>query len=82
LASNAEDARDVVAFSSFGQHDPPPVPPRFDSLLLLERRVGFDEVNQEVFAVTCRHCHTNPDLADGDGGLGNTGGCGARGSPA
>ena len=32
----------------------------------------------DVFAVTCRHCHTNPDLADGDGGPGTTGGFGFK----
>ena len=47
-------------------------------LPVLERRVGFDEVNEQVFAVTCRHCHTNPDSAGGDGGPGNTGGFGFK----
>jgi hypothetical protein len=28
--------------------------------------------------VTCRHCHTNPDSAGGDGGPGNTGGFGFK----
>jgi hypothetical protein len=45
---------------------------------VLSRRIGFDEVNERVFAVTCRHCHTNPDGAGGDGGPGNTGGFGFK----
>jgi hypothetical protein len=47
-------------------------------LPILQRKVGFEEVNLQVFAVTCRHCHTNPDLAGGDGGPGNTGGFGFK----
>jgi cytochrome c2 len=42
----------------------------------LDRRVTYDEVNEKVFAVTCRHCHTNPDQSDGDGGPGHSGGFG------
>lgn len=70
------DARDLAAFLSFGELERAPVKARFERLPVLARRVGFDEVNERVFAVTCRHCHTNPDLADGDGGPGNTGGFG------
>lgn len=70
------DARDLAAFLSFGALEPPAPPKPLSRLPLLSRRVGFDEVNAKVFAVTCRHCHTNPDLAGGDGGPGNTGGFG------
>lgn len=76
LGLSADDAGDLAAFLSFGALEPPQAPAPFERLPVLKRRVGFDEVNQQVFAVTCRHCHTNPDLAGGDGGPGNTGGFG------
>jgi len=78
LGLSESDARDLAAFLSFGELEPAPVKARFERLPVLARRVGFDEVNEQVFAVTCRHCHTNPDLADGDGGPGNTGGFGFK----
>ena len=73
-----EDARDLAAFLSFGELEPLAARPVFERLPVLARRVGFDEVNEQVFSVTCRHCHTNPDLADGDGGPGSTGGFGFK----
>jgi mono/diheme cytochrome c family protein len=76
LGLSADDVRDLTAFLSFGElGSAAPVPP-VERLPVLERRVGFEEVNERVFAVTCRHCHTNPDSAGGDGGPGNTGGFG------
>jgi cytochrome c5 len=78
LGLSAEDAGDLAAFLSFGQLEPPAPAPPSERLPLLERKVGFEEVNEQVFAVTCRHCHTNPDLAGGDGGPGNTGGFGFK----
>lgn len=78
LGLTPDDAGDLASFLSFGELapvEPRSAPPR---LPVLERRVGFDEVNERVFAVTCRHCHTNPDLADGDGGPGSTGGFGFK----
>ncbi|MFZ5892976.1 MAG: c-type cytochrome [Myxococcota bacterium] len=51
----------------------------FVRLPLLERRVSFDEVKQRVFRKSCRHCHSEPDYALGDGGPGNSGGFGFRG---
>jgi cytochrome c5 len=78
LALSADDARDLAAFLSFGELESPPAPKAPERLPVLERRVGFDEVNEKVFAVTCRHCHTNPDSAGGDGGPGNTGGFGFK----
>jgi cytochrome c1 len=78
LDLSADDARDLAAFLSYGELEPAPAKARFERLPVLARRVGFDEVNEQVFAVTCRHCHTNPDLADGDGGPGNTGGFGFK----
>jgi cytochrome c2 len=77
LGLSVADARDLAAFLSFGELQAMP-PPRFERLPVLVRRVGFDEVNEQVFAVTCRHCHTNPDLAGGDGGPGGTGGFGFK----
>lgn len=76
MALTAEEVRDLTAFLSFGELEPEAPPQVFERLPLLARRVSFDEVNERVFAVTCRHCHTNPDLAAGDGGPGNTGGFG------
>jgi mono/diheme cytochrome c family protein len=78
LGLRPEDARDLAAFLSFGELSPPPSPERHERLPLLKRRVGFDEVSQQVFSVTCRHCHTDPDLTDGDGGPGSTGGFGFK----
>ncbi len=78
LALAVEDARDLAAFVSFGELAPAPRPALPARLPVLARKVGFDEVNEQVFAVTCRHCHTNPDIADGDGGPGNTGGFGFK----
>ena len=78
LGLSDADARDLAAFLSFGELEPAPAPTRFERLPVLERRVAFDEVNEQVFAVTCRHCHTNPDSAGGDGGPGNTGGFGFK----
>lgn len=78
LALPAEDARDLAAFLSFSELSLDAAPPPPARLPVLERRVGFDEVNEKVFAVTCRHCHTNADSAGGDGGPGNTGGFGFK----
>jgi mono/diheme cytochrome c family protein len=78
LGLSPEDARDLAAFLSFGPLEAPEPKSPPARLPVLSRRVGFDEVNTQVFAVTCRHCHTNPDLADGDGGPGNSGGFGFK----
>lgn len=78
LGLSEADAHDLAAFLSFGELEPAPPPARFERLPVLARRVAFDEVNAQVFAVTCRHCHTNPDSAGGDGGPGNTGGFGFK----
>jgi cytochrome c2 len=78
LALAADEARDLAAFLSFGALEKPSPPVIAPRLPVLSRRIGFDEVNERVFAVTCRHCHTNPDSAGGDGGPGNTGGFGFK----
>jgi cytochrome c5/cbb3-type cytochrome oxidase cytochrome c subunit len=78
LHLSSDDVRDLTAFLSFGELAPAvPLAPA-PRLPALSRRVGFDEVNERVFSVTCRHCHTNPDSAGGDGGPGNTGGFGFK----
>lgn len=72
------DAVDVTAYlyeAELSAIEPKPVPAR---LPVLERRVEFQEVMDEVFGVTCRHCHSDPDAALGDGGPGNTGGFGFK----
>jgi cytochrome c2 len=71
-----QEASDLAAFLVYSTLEPLPLKVPSSRLPLLSRRVGFEEVNQRVFSVTCRHCHTNPDLAGGDGGPGNTGGFG------
>jgi cytochrome c2 len=78
LSLAADDARDLAAFLSFGALEKPAPASLSPRLPVLNRRIGFDEVNERVFAVTCRHCHTNPDSAGGDGGPGNTGGFGFK----
>jgi cytochrome c551/c552 len=58
-----------------------PLAPRDDTpvvkrLPLLARTVTYSEIERRVLAITCRHCHGDPDVAGGDGGPGNTGGFG------
>jgi len=70
------EAEDIAAFvleAALVPPTPDAIPTR---LPVLERRVGFDEVKARVFRKTCWHCHSEPDLAVGDGGPGNTGGFG------
>lgn len=69
-------AADVAAYlyeTPLSAVEPPPVPARLPNL---ERRVTYAEVDEKVFRVTCRHCHSDPDASMGDGGPGNTGGFG------
>jgi cytochrome c5 len=47
-----------------------------ERLPVLSRRVSFEEINERLFKKTCRHCHSEPDYALGEGGPGNTGGLG------
>lgn len=46
----------------------------------LNRAVPYKEVEEKVFKKLCWHCHSDPDGNRGDGGPGNTGGFGYRGS--
>jgi hypothetical protein len=48
----------------------------FVRLPTLERRVSYAEVDSRVFSITCRHCHSNSEVAFGDGGPGYDGGFG------
>jgi mono/diheme cytochrome c family protein len=70
------DALALEAFLMGGNLSPPPQPKTHARLPRLERKVGFDEVYERVFRKTCWHCHSDQDLAKGDGGPGNTGGFG------
>lgn len=74
-----DEAEDIAAFlleKPLAPRAEASVPPR---LPILERRVSFKEVSEHVFRKTCWHCHSEPDLALGDGGPGNTGGFGFEG---
>ncbi|MFT7581747.1 MAG: cytochrome c1 [Myxococcota bacterium] len=71
-----EQVEDIVAYLLEARLAPPEsttVPPR---LPVLTREVRYDEVSDTLFQTTCWHCHSEPDLALGDGGPGNTGGFG------
>lgn len=73
------EAEDVAAFlleAPLAPLAPEAIPPR---LPVLERRVPYAEVSARVFNHICWHCHSEPDLALGDGGPGNTGGFGFSG---
>ena len=70
------EARDVATYLLHAELDP--LPPKVVPMRLppLARRVTFDEVSARVLRKTCRHCHSEPDYALGEGGPGNTGGFG------
>ena len=76
LGLSEKEAKDAAAYLLGAKLEPPlrkPIPQR---LPVLERKVTFEDVDREVLQKTCRHCHTNPDIARGDGGPGMTGGFG------
>ncbi|MCC6901843.1 MAG: c-type cytochrome [Polyangiaceae bacterium] len=76
LGLTEKEAKDAAAYLLGAKLEPlakKPVPAR---LPVLERKVTFEDVDREVLQKTCRHCHTNPDIARGDGGPGMTGGFG------
>ncbi len=51
-----------------------------ERLPILERKVGFLEVYEKVFAKVCQHCHSTPSNENqGDGGPGRSGGFGYDG---
>ncbi len=75
LITRREDAADVAAYLlGIEREDPSPSEP--ERLPLLDRPVSFAEVQARVLRRVCWHCHSDADLALGDGGPGNTGGLG------
>ncbi|MDC0684163.1 c-type cytochrome [Sorangium atrum] len=72
------EARDLAAFITTAELSPRAPASTPERLPLLSRRVTYAEVDRRVFRVTCRHCHSEPDYALGDGGPGNTGGFGFK----
>ena len=77
LLTQAE-ARDLAAYLLKTPLQAAPKKPVPERLPILERKVTFDEVEEKVIGKTCRHCHSEPDIALGDGGPGNTGGFGFK----
>lgn len=76
LGLSRAEAEDIAAFL-LEEPLAPPAPASIPKRLpVLERRVTFAEVKDRVFHKVCWHCHSEPDLALGDGGPGNTGGFG------
>lgn len=77
--ADAERIADFLYFAPIDYDDPLPVvvPEAFP---LLDRPVAYDEVYDEVLGRICIHCHMNPESNNGDGGSGNTGGLGWKGS--
>lgn len=73
---SAPDALALEAWLIGGEAPPRPNIGIPSQLPPLDRRVGFAEVFERVFKRTCWHCHSDPELAKGDGGPGNTGGFG------
>jgi cytochrome c2 len=75
LFLGADEIAHLVAFVLETPLAPPNVgtPAR---LPVLERPVAYAEVDERVFSVTCRHCHSNTEIAFGDGGPGFDGGFG------
>lgn len=69
----AKDAAAYIVSAALSPVAPKPIPKRLPPL---ERKVTFEEVDKVVLGKTCRHCHTDPDIARGDGGPGMTGGFG------
>jgi hypothetical protein len=81
----AEEARLIADYLFFGEPGKPATvathrPPAYDPRAPVPT---FEEVDAKVFGVLCVHCHEEPHLemgASGDGGPGNTGGFGFKGS--
>ncbi len=71
---------EALAAFLWNSSEAPPLPAGFERLPVLERAVGWDEVNEKVFKTVCWHCHSDEEFAFGDGGAGNTGGFGYTGA--
>lgn len=73
-----DEAKHVAAYllyAPLGPARPKKLPAR---LPVLTRKVSYAEVDEKVFRITCRHCHSNEDIQLGEGGPGNTGGFGFK----
>ncbi|MEZ4369741.1 MAG: cytochrome c [Polyangiaceae bacterium] len=73
-----DEARDIAAYVFKAELTPFEAKPIPERLPKLTRAVTYQEVFDKVFGKTCTHCHSNPDVARGDGGPGNTGGFGFK----
>lgn len=73
--SEAELLADFVLATPLAE----PIDDMFERDISTSGPVRYEDVEARVFKKTCWHCHSNPDLADGDGGPGNTGGFGFKG---
>lgn len=72
------EAEQVAAYLLYAPRREPKLPPPKPRLPKLDRAVTYAEVDEKVFRITCRHCHSNPDIQLGEGGPGNTGGFGFK----
>lgn len=70
------EAKNVAAYLLYAPLAPPKPKKVAKRLPVLERKVSYAEVDEKVFHITCRHCHSNEDIQLGEGGPGNTGGFG------
>ncbi len=77
LALTEPEARDAAAYILTAPLEDTKVSMP-EHLKPLDRSVKYAEVDEHVLHKTCRHCHTDPDTARGDGGPGNTGGFGFK----
>lgn len=73
------EAVDIVTYLLEAEPDGAPEAELPERRAPLERRVSYGEVEAKVFKKVCWHCHSDPELNDGDGGPGNTGGFGFEG---
>ncbi len=76
LPLSRAEAEEIAAFVAQEPLTAPVVATVPVRLPVLERPVSYDEVSKRVFRKICWHCHSQPDLARGDGGPGMTGGFG------
>ena len=77
LGLTYQEARDLAAFIMEEPLQEVDREEAVERLPLLDRPVGFDEVNDALFSRTCVHCHDDADPGVlGDGGPGNVGGFG------
>jgi mono/diheme cytochrome c family protein len=76
LGLSRTEAEDVAAYLLEVSLKPAQARKIPERLPVLDRRVPYKEVQARVFQKVCWHCHSEADLALGDGGPGNTGGLG------